>query len=301
MKNRQTLDDLIAKLKNLCHEISHRKYDKAAVEELFELTKKGVYPDTLSDLAESFGMMMVRLEAREFRLEQTLEELERAHKQLLQDSAVLETKVEERTAELETKNELLEKEIQERKRAEEALQAANHELQLLADFDGLTRVATRRLFDETLLQAWKRLKREKQPLSLILIDVDHFKRFNDFYGHQAGDDCLRSLARAIAESVKRPGDLTARYGGEEFAVVLPNTPLEGARHLAELIRERTMGLNIPHERSGVHSAVTVSLGVASIIPDDDSDPSLLVQMADQALYEAKNAGRNRTVCRVRCA
>ncbi|WP_299402731.1 EAL domain-containing protein [Acaryochloris sp. IP29b_bin.148] len=173
------------------------------------------------------------------------------------------------------------------------LELANRELERLATVDGLTQVSNRRHFDQAFLSEWQRLCREELPLSMILCDVDHFKAYNDTYGHQQGDQCLQQIAQAIARATKRPADCVARYGGEEFVVMLPNTDLIGATHVAEVIREKIEILKIPHETSSVSDRVTLSLGVASLIPNEDATPSILVEAADQALYLAKDHGRNR--------
>ncbi|WP_392482438.1 PAS domain S-box protein [Nostoc sp. C110] len=178
------------------------------------------------------------------------------------------------------------------------LQAANEELQRLATLDGLTQIANRRRFDQYLENEWHRLKREQMPLSLILFDVDFFKRYNDTYGHLAGDDCLRQLGSALKSVIKRPADLVARYGGEEFAVILPNTEIEGAISVAQTIRQAVSDLIIPHAQSSVCDRVTVSLGVASIVPNSETSPQDLINAADKSLYIAKQQGRDRvhTVC-----
>lgn len=175
------------------------------------------------------------------------------------------------------------------------LEEANQNLQRLAYVDGLTQVVNRRRFDECLYQEWRRLAREKAPLSLIMCDVDFFKLYNDTYGHQAGDKCLQQIAHAISCTVKRSADLVARYGGEEFAVILPNTQAEGAVGLAEEIRARIKNLSIIHKNSQVSKYVTLSLGVASTIPEPKSSPARLVAAADRALYQAKAQGRDRVI------
>jgi two-component system, cell cycle response regulator len=185
------------------------------------------------------------------------------------------------------------RDITERQRTESALKKANQELERLAHLDGLTEIANRRQFDSYLRWEWIRLAREQAPLSLILCDVDFFKKYNDTYGHLAGDDCLQKVAKAIAAVVKRPADLAARYGGEEFAVILPNTSLFGATHLARQIRLAVKNLDICHDTSQVGSHVTLSLGVTSMIPTADIEPTVLVDVADCALYEAKQKGRDR--------
>lgn len=174
------------------------------------------------------------------------------------------------------------------------VEEANKKLKELTIIDSLTGIANRRKFDEYLESEWLRLAREKAPLSLILCDIDHFKLYNDTYGHQAGDRCLQKVARAIQKSVKRPADLTARYGGEEIAVVLPNTTPEGAETLARNICRQVQSLHIPHINSPVDLYVTLSLGVAGCIPSPTScSVRSLIQKADSNLYQAKERGRNR--------
>ncbi|WP_017304619.1 diguanylate cyclase domain-containing protein [Spirulina subsalsa] len=168
-------------------------------------------------------------------------------------------------------------------------------LERMASMDGLTQIANRRRFDQVLGDEWRRMARERQPLSLILCDVDYFKRYNDHYGHQAGDICLQQVAGALAVSVNRPGDLVARYGGEEFVAILPNTPLEGAIQVAELMRSQIKTLELPHAESPVSPYVSLSLGIASLIPTSQEQPEVLITAADQALYRAKAQGRDRLV------
>lgn len=173
------------------------------------------------------------------------------------------------------------------------LTAANEQLRHIAYLDGLTQVANRRRFEHYLNQEWRRLSRDQAPLALIMCDIDYFKNFNDLYGHQAGDSCLRRVAKALSRSVKRPADLVARYGGEEFAVILPGTDLAGAEKVAEEICLAVRSRRIPHQGSEVAKFITVSLGVASCLPDPSSNPDLLVRRADEALYQAKHQGRDR--------
>lgn len=173
------------------------------------------------------------------------------------------------------------------------LQQANQELQRLASSDGLTKVANRRCFDEYLAQEWLRSAREQMPLSLILCDVDCFKSYNDTYGHLAGDDALRQVAKAIAQAVKRPADLVARYGGEEFAIVLPHTGAEGVVKVAQEIQANVTSLQIPHAHSHVQAVITLSLGIATTVPHPQSSPATLIAAADQGLYQAKAQGRDR--------
>lgn len=175
------------------------------------------------------------------------------------------------------------------------LKKANRELHRLATIDGLTKVANRRCFDAYLQAEWRRMARSRQPLSLILCDIDHFKAYNDTYGHQAGDVCLQQVAAALHETVKRPADLVARYGGEEFVAILPLTNLEGAAYIAQTIRDRVTALKLPHRASPVHNYVTLSFGVAAMIPTIDTSPHELIEKADNALYAAKDQGRDRVV------
>jgi diguanylate cyclase (GGDEF)-like protein/PAS domain S-box-containing protein len=175
------------------------------------------------------------------------------------------------------------------------LQLANIELQRKAHQDGLTQLSNRRHFDEYLNSEWLRAAREKVSLSLILCDIDFFKTYNDTYGHIAGDMCLQQVAKAISRAVKRPADLVARYGGEEFAVIMPNTDSNGAIHIAELIRSEVKGLKIFHNNCSLKPYVTLSVGVASTIPDRASEPAALIADADEALYFAKASGRDRVV------
>lgn len=172
---------------------------------------------------------------------------------------------------------------------------AQDELQHLATHDALTGVANRRGFDETLDIEWRRASRDSRTLSLLMIDVDYFKRYNDTYGHQAGDECLRRVATAMCCAVKRAGDAVARYGGEEFAVLLPSTGSNSALVVAERLCAAVSALRLPHTQSEIADHVTVSIGVACGHVDNDGKPAGLVAAADAALYRAKLAGRNRAV------
>ncbi len=187
------------------------------------------------------------------------------------------------------------KDITERKQAEQMLWEANASLERLSALDGLTQVANRRSFDQTLAREFNRHRRTGEPLSLIMCDVDFFKFFNDTYGHQGGDDCLKMIAAALAATARRGGDFVARYGGEEFTVVLPQTPQNGALHVAEKIREAVEHLAIKHSHSSVADHVTLSLGVATLAPSEADTPEQLIKEADQALYSAKASGRNRAM------
>lgn len=175
------------------------------------------------------------------------------------------------------------------------LEEKNRQLLLLSSLDGLTGIFNRRQFDEVLHLEWQRMSRDKAALALIILDVDHFKLFNDHYGHLAGDRCLRRVAATLAALLKRPADVVARYGGEEFAAILPNSTMHGACAVAEKMRQAVMRLAIEHKISPVHEMVTVSLGVSATIPTPGCQPTDLIEAADQALYRAKLDGRNRIV------
>ena len=193
------------------------------------------------------------------------------------------------------------------------LKQRTDELHRMASLDSLTGIANRRAFDAALDMEWRRACRSKSPLSLLLLDVDYFKRFNDHYGHQAGDDCLRMVASALKANLRRPGEMAARYGGEEFAVILPACDQAVALKLAEKLRESIVALRLPHAASDVSDVITISIGVASLtlecvvsskehpgwagpcptVENCRADTVALIADADQGLYEAKKAGRNR--------
>jgi diguanylate cyclase (GGDEF)-like protein len=167
------------------------------------------------------------------------------------------------------------------------------QLAIMSSVDGLTGLSNRRRFDEYMDQEWRRGGRNEYPISLLMIDVDHFKLYNDTYGHQQGDNCLRAVADEIATHLRRPSDLTARYGGEEFAVVLPDTPLEPAMDLAERIRAGIDGLNMEHTASETADHVTISIGLSSVVPSDEITIESFIEAADKNLYQSKHNGRNR--------
>lgn len=172
------------------------------------------------------------------------------------------------------------------------LERANRMLRSLSYLDALTGIANRRHFDETLEQEWRRAYRISTVLSLVMIDIDHFKLFNDTYGHQGGDECLKQVAMVLSNTLKRAGDLAARYGGEEFAVILPGTEVDGATSLAEEFRTRVEALQLEHKMSP-SKIVTISVGIATTYPTESSSLDILIAAADRALYRSKHEGRNR--------
>ena len=183
------------------------------------------------------------------------------------------------------------RDISERKRSEQQLQEAYRAVEALALTDGLTGLANRRRFDQCLAAEWRRNMRTRQPLSLLMLDVDLFKAYNDSYGHQRGDSCLKQIAESCMDVVTRPGDLVARFGGEEFVVIMPNTESEGAMEVAEEICEALRSRRLPHEGSPI-GVVTISIGCATLVPEFGKHAADLIAIADHALYAAKHLGRN---------
>ncbi|MEL6495164.1 MAG: diguanylate cyclase [Cyanobacteria bacterium J06623_7] len=198
-------------------------------------------------------------------------------------------------AELEAKNKQLEMEIKRRQAMELKLLELNQKLHRMAIVDGLTNISNRRHFDKFLMREWQRGKREQFSLGLILGDIDYFQLYNDRFGHQKGDICLKKVARAIASSVNRPGDLVARYEGEKFAIILPRTSAENALLVAEKIRLAVKALNIYHPGSLVSDRISLSLGVSAVMPSSDSSSGQLLVTADKALNLAQDRGYNCSV------
>lgn len=191
---------------------------------------------------------------------------------------------------------LIQKNIEsELKNEKQKVESLVEKLLKLSTIDGLTGIPNRRHFDEYMGKEWGRCAREQIPLSLILCDIDHFKAYNDQYGHLMGDNCLRKVASILSEYARRGGDMAARYGGEEFAIVLPNTNKENATLLAEQIQQAIQDQAIEHQSSATDNIITVSFGVATIIPNREILSPILIAMADKALYEAKQSGRNRVI------
>ncbi|UZJ43449.1 sensor domain-containing diguanylate cyclase [Marinimicrobium sp. C6131] len=185
--------------------------------------------------------------------------------------------------------------ISERKKTEQELIKLQKELETLSYQDGLTGVANRRMLDSILDVEWLNARRNCQPLSVLLIDIDYFKQYNDRYGHLQGDDCLRSIAQTLDAVASRPRDFLARFGGEEFMLVLPETDEKAARAVANRCRQAILKLQIPHAASGASQLVSISVGVASIIPDHEGELAEFIESADRKLYQAKLEGRDRVV------
>ncbi|WP_228257367.1 diguanylate cyclase [Marinobacter sp. NP-4(2019)] len=246
------------------------------------VSKLGYLPSTfVTDFAPQFGVALEVI-LLSFALAYRIN-LERQRRQEAQEYALtvqrqatqmLETRVQERTEELER---------------------ANEQLKAISLTDGLTQVANRRRFDERLAEEWKRASRQRHPLSLLMLDIDHFKQVNDQLGHLVGDDCLVGVASLCANEIQRSGDLLARYGGEEFSVLLPATSGQGARNVAERLR-KIIAENPVYPGDGAGPVkLTVSIGVATMTPDNNTGPEALIRRADEALYQAKETGRNRVV------
>ncbi len=178
---------------------------------------------------------------------------------------------------------------------ETQLKEANHKLETLSNQDGLSGLYNRRYFDRFLAREWHRSRRDAAPVSLILADLDFFKNFNDAYGHLEGDECIKTVSRIIQASLSRPYDTAARYGGEEFVVILPNTDASGAKRLAQDIKQKLEDKALPHTASVAGNFVTLSFGVATVVPGKSGAPEDLIDLADKALYRSKEAGRNRII------
>ncbi|WP_421902538.1 diguanylate cyclase domain-containing protein [Maridesulfovibrio sp.] len=180
-------------------------------------------------------------------------------------------------------------------RIENDLKDAKNKIEGLVNIDALCKIYNRRFFNKTIEQEFKRHQRSTMPLSLLMLDVDCFKLYNDTYGHQAGDQCLERIASVLSNSVGRPSDITARYGGEEFVVLLPNTDSAGAQKIAQTIQREIENVAIPHKGSTVADTITLSIGIATTIPDRSASPELLIKQADHSLYKGKQNGKNQII------
>ena len=242
--------------------------------------------------AEDYQLLLDEQIAREqllFQIEQLRQELQ----EVKSEKADLEIMLDNTTEHADLVESQLHSEICDRQKAQAALSMANRELEQLSVLDSLTQVANRRRFDNYLIQEWQKLREEKAPLSLILCDIDYFKLYNDTYGHPIGDYCLQQVALAIECAIESTLGLVARYGGEEFGVILPNADAASALKIAQKIAVNVNKLHVAHQESIVSKYVTISLGVHSLVPSSESNPELLIALADKALYQAKKEGRNR--------
>ncbi len=258
---------------------------------------------------ESLELEIKELKAQNFSLKEQLVERITQEEQLVKANHFLQTEVNARKHTEITLRLLLEEVLSEKNDLEIILDTTTSHSDVIealmydkalslareVTIDGLTQIANRRAFDQRLEKEWQRLARENLPISMLLCDVDFFKRYNDRYGHPAGDDCLRAVAKAIDSCIRRPADLATRYGGEEFAVILPNTEREGATFIAQQICQVISDLNIPHESSYVSNHVTISIGISTSMPKYIVHSKSLIEDADKGLYLAKNQGRDRAV------
>lgn len=249
------------------------------------------------DKVKAFSVGGVDYITKPFYLEEVLSRIE-SQLSLYRQKLSLEAEIQHRR-QVETTlrkiNRKLNKEIKKRQQTQKKLRYANRQLELLATLDNLTQIANYRRFENYLEQEWYKLQREKMPLSLIMADIDYFKAYNDTYGHPQGNECLKEIAYVIDNTIKRAGDLVARYGGEEFAIVLSNTELEGAIQVAKQIQTAVYACHIPHQCSQVSDRITLSIGVANLIPAPSLKPQDLIKAADRALYRAKKTGRNQII------
>lgn len=212
--------------------------------------------------------------------------------QILQSKVAVFLEMHRQRQELEEKTRQLDSKILELEVLHKELEEKNDKLQLLSSLDGLTGLFNRRYFDDNLEKEWRQARRIASPLSLLIIDIDFFKNYNDYYGHLEGDDTLRKVAHSLHEALLRPIDIVARYGGEEFTAILPNTEEQGANLVAQRMIEKIGALKVEHKASTVASHITVSIGGATHLPIEGEEPKMLLDRADRALYAAKEAGKN---------
>lgn len=268
----------------------------------FDVKIENTRHDEIGNLTEIFNNMAIKIK-------NYMSSLQLTNKKSEEMNITLEQKVCERTSQLIQSNKILEEEIEERIKTEkllelrykeldetkEKLEIVNKKLEKLSNLDSLTGIPNRRYLDEFLKLEWNNSKKEETPLSIIMLDIDYFKKFNDTYGHLAGDDCLKNIGEVLSKSVKKSNSFVVRYGGEEFLVVLPNTDNISANKIAENIRKNIESLNIPHINSEIANHVTVSLGSSTIISHNNYNLEEFIKSADDALYKAKQTGKNKLV------
>ncbi|MGB1879978.1 MAG: diguanylate cyclase domain-containing protein [Gammaproteobacteria bacterium] len=258
----------------------HLFFSGEPVQQLFAIGA-AVFVPCMSLVAIRNNILLMRGAITELERRELVSELEEERKAVVALNRELEQDIERRR--------LVESDLREAKTRAESLA---ERLEKLSALDGLTGIANRRRFDQTLQREWSRALRSQKPLALVLGDIDYFKEYNDRYGHQAGDAALRQLAQLLERSARRGGDLAARYGGEEFTLLMPETTLSQAVKMADLVRESLQQLGVPHDASKAAHVLTASFGVTAMVPTEESSPTQLVKAADEALYAAKAQGRN---------
>lgn len=271
------LTSSLSSLVLMSRRITHGDYSQHSLPDSAD--EFGELASSFNDMARTVENQIQALRESEQRVSQRTSELEIANESLAQSKAAAEAL-----------NEQLEAKVLERTKA---LEEVNFKLSELTVTDALTGVSNRRCFDQVISDEWMRASRTAQSLAILMIDVDHFKAYNDHYGHPAGDECLRQVAGILQANARRASDLVARYGGEEFVIVAADMDLQAAKDLAETLRNAVEALAMPHEFSSVASVVTISIGVSVATPDANMQPESLLRMADAAMYYAKDGGRNR--------
>jgi len=268
-----TNQELLAELESLRHEVITLRQTNSDLEIAIETI--AAHGDALvAELQESNQKLEIEISER-LRMEASLQ-------------ALLETTSSDKY-DLQT---MLELTVEHSDFLEKSLSQEVNNARAIAIVDGLTQIPNRRRLEEYIQQEWATMTRQKNSIAFLLCDVDYFKLYNDRYGHQAGDECLKRVAQAIAKSLSRSSDLAARYGGEEFAVVLPNTNAQGGIKIAEIIHSEVAKLEIPHLQSDINEYVTLSIGVSATVPSQTSSPYNFINNVDKALYQAKKQGRN---------
>ncbi|MGM0501757.1 MAG: diguanylate cyclase [Bacillota bacterium] len=262
------------------------KYEKEILNQALDDIENGDYEN--QELFEKYKSMVFNYKKFLKQMEKVLSISDNQQKLLKETQEKLEVEVSERKY----AEKLLNQKVEELEKTQDKLEQANQKLKDMSFLDGLTGIPNRRRFDKILKKEWNRSLRHNEYLSALMLDIDFFKEFNDNYGHLAGDDCLKKIAAVLSETLKRSSDFVARYGGEEFVVILPKTKQDEAVAIAEKLRKKIEEQEIRHEDSSVSEYVTVSVGVATVIVSDSLAANEFIDVADKALYQAKNNGRN---------